>query len=1053
MFLLSTLILQNESGYLSHSLCVIASRYRLTTTPQTRAARSPLCVTPLLVQDTFAEYPPRQLALCKTLSRVFASITFSIGFAALLGWIFNIDVLKRIHPSLVNMKANTAACLMLVATSVLLLQNESTSTTKRRIAQVCAVIVSLVGLATLSQHVFGWDLGIDQLLFHESIAEAGQSFPGRMGVAASSNFLCLGIAISLLDARSRQWFRLSNICVLMVVAITLLVFLYYFYGIDIEPVALYFTIALHTVIAFLSICAAILLARPERGVVATLLGNTPGSLVARRMWPALLLIILLGWIGTIARNEGWFGHGFGTAAFVLAILLLFAGLIWRTAVSLNQTDTERRLASLALERNEARLTALLEQLPVGIGLTDRDGRFLIRNSLLNNFVGDKLSALDPVLRARWRGWDDEGQLLDPSEWPSARAMRGESVSPGCEMLYTGEDGKQIWTRVLSVPFRDQTDEIAGVIVVVQDIDEQRRAEKRLDVLVRVSELIRTIQDPHELSYAVAKTLGTHLNVRRCLFNETDLERDLEIVHRDYCDGAESVAGEHRISEYSSTTSLEMEHGTMVVNFDSQLDPRTAGDYERTYARTGERAYVAVPLMREGRWVASLWVSDDKPRQWRKDELLLLQTVAERTWTAIEKLTAEAEREQLLQREQEARDAAEKANQLKDEFLATLSHELRNPLNVILGYSELLLRMPEIDQSPRLAKMGEALRRNAQSQSQLINDLLDLSRLQRGKVSLNREPISLAAIIDNAVETVRADATAKGIKIQLNVGEQLLLVDGDRLRLQQIAWNILNNAVKFTPPGGGIEIGLGSENGNAVLAVKDTGQGIDSSFLPHVFEMFRQADGSNRRLHGGLGIGLALVRQLVQLHGGTITAESDGSNKGSRFTVQVPLISETALLASSVGTSTAGVELNLLSRTSFLIVDDSEDTIAMLEELLRLSGANVTTAKNGADALRLACENEFDVILSDISMPGMDGFEFLEKLRQIDGRQHVPVIAITGFGRTGDIERARAAGFYSHLTKPLNLQALAEVLQQLASTRTTDHPESNVDQDLSAGPVC
>ena len=237
---------------------------------------------------------------------------------------------------------------------------------------------------------------------------------------------------------------------------------------------------------------------------------------------------------------------------------------------------------------------------------------------MNNFVGDKLSSLDPVLRARWRAWDDEGRLLDPSEWPSARAMRGESVSPGFEMLYTAEDGKQIWTRVLSVPFRDQTDELAGVIVVVQDIDEQRRAENRLDVLVRVSELIRTIQDPNELSYAVAETVGTHLNARRCLFNETDVERDLEIVHRDYCNGAESVAGEHRISDYSRLTSLEMQRGNTVVNCDSKTDPRTAFDYERTYAQTGERAYVAVPLMREGRWVASLFVSDDKPRQWSKE---------------------------------------------------------------------------------------------------------------------------------------------------------------------------------------------------------------------------------------------------------------------------------------------------------------------------------------------------------------------------------------------------------------------------------------------------
>lgn len=846
-------------------------------------------------------------------------MAFWIGAAGLLGWILNNNFLKRIYPSLVTMKANTAVCLMLSAVSLFLIEDRETPKTRRIVSRMLAAIIALVGLVTLSEYLFGWNSGLDQLLFHESRLEAGLSFPGRMGVAASLNFSLLGIALSLVD-RSRRWFRLANIAVLFVIAITLLVFLYYFYGIDQrEPFANYFTIAFHTVVAFLSLAAAILLARPERGVITAFLGNSPGVVVARRMWPALLIVILLGGIRATTQTAGWYSPGFASAVFVLAVMILLAGLIWWTAVSLNRTDRERHLA-----------------------------------------------------------------------------------------------------------------------------------EGRLEVLVRVSELIRTLHDPYELSYAVSETVGRHLKVRRCLFNETDVERDLEVVHRDYCDAAASVAGEHRISEYSSLTSREMELGNTVVNCDSKTDPRTAADYQRCYEPNGERAYIAFPLLREGRWVASLWASDDQPRQWTKEEVSLVQTAAERTWIAIEKLRAEAERERLLQSEQEARDTAEKANQLKDEFLATLSHELRNPLNVILGYSELLLRMPEIEGSARLAKMGEALRRNAQSQSQLINDLLDLSRLQRGKISLNLETVSLPAIIDSAVETVRTDAAAKEIEIRLHASDQLLLVEGDRLRLQQIAWNVLNNAVKFTPAGGNIEISLGNDDSGAVLKVTDTGQGIDASFLPHVFEMFRQADGSNRRRHGGLGIGLALVRQLVQLHGGTISAESDGPNRGSQFTIRLPLLREPASLSSpSVVTA---VELEGFAQKSFLIVDDSEDTIAMLTELLRVAGANVTSATNGADALRIAEENEFDVILSDISMPEMDGFEFLQRLRKLAGRRDVPVVAITGFGRSDDIARAAAAGFYSHLTKPLNLKGLAEVLQRLADERGADHSDTNVDYDASAGPV-
>jgi two-component system CheB/CheR fusion protein len=307
-----------------------------------------------------------------------------------------------------------------------------------------------------------------------------------------------------------------------------------------------------------------------------------------------------------------------------------------------------------------------------------------------------------------------------------------------------------------------------------------------------------------------------------------------------------------------------------------------------------------------------------------------------------------------------------------------------------------------------------------------------------------------------VETVRADASAKGLNVRFKASDQLLLVDGDRLRLQQIAWNLLNNAVKFTPAGGSIEISLNSENDYAVLVVSDTGQGIDGSFLPHVFEMFRQADGSNRRVHGGLGIGLALVRQLVELHGGAISADSQGTNKGSQFTVRLPLLRETATRTTPVLTSSAGAKLTLLPQTSVLIVDDSEDTILMLEELLKISGANVMAARNGAEALQIAQDNEFDVILSDISMPVMDGFEFLQRLREIDGRQDVPVVAITGFGRRDDIERARAAGFYSHLTKPLNLEALGEILRKLTNGAKGKRYEDSVtdpDIDASAGPAC
>ena len=411
----------------------------------------------------------------------------------------------------------------------------------------------------------------------------------------------------------------------------------------------------------------------------------------------------------------------------------------------------------------------------------------------------------------------------------------------------------------------------------------------------------------------------------------------------------------------------------------------------------------------------------------------LTVAGEKLFTVIlrditERKLAEAERERLLRTEQELRVAAEDANRLKDEFLAIMSHELRNPLNVILGYSEIFLLSEEIKRSPQLLRMGEAVKRNALIQSRLVRDLLDLSRLRSGKISLNTETVSLLSAVHNAVETVRGEADAKQISIEILVPEEALFVEGDPVRLEQIVWNLLNNSVKFTPAGGRIKLQLTTEHEQALLTVEDTGQGIDPAFLPHVFELFRQADASTSRAQSGMGIGLAIARQLVDLHNGTISAFSAGKNQGAAFTLKLPLS-----LKPKMPFAIADLTVTL-EKISVLVVDDSEDTSEMLAHLLKMSGAVVKGATSGEEGLRIMAEEEFDVVLSDISMPGMDGFEFLRNLRRLPGRSEVPVLALTGFGRPEDIERARAEGFYSHITKPFELEALISVLQKLPKRR-------------------
>jgi len=381
---------------------------------------------------------------------------------------------------------------------------------------------------------------------------------------------------------------------------------------------------------------------------------------------------------------------------------------------------------------------------------------------------------------------------------------------------------------------------------------------------------------------------------------------------------------------------------------------------------------------------------------------------------------------LLLREQELRQAADEANRLKDEFLATMSHELRNPLNVILGYSELLLRTDDVKGSPILKQAGEALRRNALSQSQLIQDLLELSRLRSGKLALNPETVPLRTAVENALETVRAQADAKQICISVDLPVEPLFVHGDILRLEQIVWNILSNAVKFTPAGGSVLISVVREGDEIVLTVSDTGQGIEASFLPNVFEMFRQADSSVNREHAGMGIGLALVRQLVQLHGGSVRAESEGPGRGSRFTVRLPAKIETAR-KDNAKTFTFGALDQLIA----LVVDDDHDTTFLLKYLLEMSGATVITANSAAEGLSLADAREFNVILSDISMPGMNGFEFVRKLRTLPGKEDVAAVALTGLGRPEDVTRSHDEGFVAHLTKPVDFESLFAVLQRIA----------------------
>lgn len=400
---------------------------------------------------------------------------------------------------------------------------------------------------------------------------------------------------------------------------------------------------------------------------------------------------------------------------------------------------------------------------------------------------------------------------------------------------------------------------------------------------------------------------------------------------------------------------------------------------------------------------------------------------------------QAELAQLLAQEQSARTAAEAANSAKDEFLSMLSHELRNPLNSLLGWSQ-LLRRPNVEPA-KLTKGLEAIERSAKAQSKLIEDLLDISRITSGKLRLNAHPIRIKSIIEAAIEVVQVSADAKQIQIESNLDPTAQKILGDLERLQQVLWNLLSNAIKFTPVGGRVTVTLSYTDALAQIQVSDTGIGISAEFLPHVFERFRQADGSQTRSTTGLGLGLTIVRNLIELHGGTIEVESCGQGQGSAFTVRLPLqtnIVETAPAQREAITDSLEVSVNeipSLEGIHILMVDDEADNREVIRILLELRSATVTEAASASEALAILSDNPggFDVLLSDISMPEEDGYTLIRKVRElgVEAGGQIPAAALTANARSEDQEKAIAAGFQTHLAKPIDSTQLTLVVAKLA----------------------
>jgi signal transduction histidine kinase/CHASE1-domain containing sensor protein/CheY-like chemotaxis protein len=433
--------------------------------------------------------------------------------------------------------------------------------------------------------------------------------------------------------------------------------------------------------------------------------------------------------------------------------------------------------------------------------------------------------------------------------------------------------------------------------------------------------------------------------------------------------------------------------------------------------------MAVPMAVMGRIIGTIEVQSYEKSVYRPEHVTAMSMAANLTAVAIENV-------RLLKLERTAREAAEESNRLKDEFLATVSHELRTPLTAILGWSR-LLEGGTLDDSVAQQAV-ETIWRNAKAQAQIVDDILDVSRIITGNLYIAMHPMEVVPVVENAINVVRPTADAKGIRIETQFDTAPAMISGDSNRLQQVVWNLLSNAVKFTENGGRVYVNVARVGSAVEVSVSDTGQGISKEFLPYVFDRFRQADSTTTRQHGGLGLGLAIARHLVEIHGGSIRAESRGEGRGATFTIKLPLI-EAPAAAKAPDQHKLARSQQLLSGLNVLVVDDDSDTLKLMATALTRRQANVTAVSTAGEAIQAITRKRPDVLVSDIAMPDEDGYGLIEKIRLLENGKTdtIPAVAITAYAKEEDRERALSAGFQIYLAKPVELSELISVVARAA----------------------
>jgi PAS domain S-box-containing protein len=612
-------------------------------------------------------------------------------------------------------------------------------------------------------------------------------------------------------------------------------------------------------------------------------------------------------------------------------------------------------------------------------------------------------------------WTAMRELLHPDDREAARntVERAMSSHQDYSMEYRViSGGHERWVSVSGRGRYDDSGEVLGMYGVVHDVTSDR-------LLLRLDDAVRSLVESEDITYTAARILGQHLDVHRCAYAFVEEDEDTFTLTGNYTNGVQSIVGRYKFRQFGEECLRLMRAGKAYVVDDSAADARITEDDRRAYELTAIRSVICVPIQKSGRFVAAMAVHMKVPRRWTAAEVELVQQVASRCWESIERARIEREREDLL-------EAAESANRAKDLFLAMLGHELRNPLAPILTALQLMRLKDDVS----FERERTVIERQVNHLTRLVDDLLDVSRIARAKVVLKSELFELSDIVNRAIEVACPLLEQRRQALVLDVEPGGLLLEGDAARLTQVVSNLLTNASKYTPPGGRITISGAREDEQVVLRVRDTGIGISSDVLPFVFDLFVQGPQAIDRAQGGLGLGLTIVRSLVERHGGSVTAYSDGPDKGSEFVVRLPLAERRTPVIPMPARERTPVPDAAAGRTRILVVDDNEDAAEMVASALAYQGCEVHVAHDGAEALRLARAQPYHAALLDIGLPVMDGYELAARLHELPNFNDTLFVAVTGYGQESDRRRALAAGFHHHLVKPVDLPTLELLVKTL-----------------------